>query len=508
MGNDSTHGHHGTHNPNTASGLGNAAGYESTSGYGNNTGYQESTSRGIGADAPQQGNHYTTTAVAGKLGNALGLDATHRVDDSSARTTTTGRTGNNTTSSTARESDHSHKHGLGGVGNVGDSGFHASGLGSDRSAVKDNDRYLFNASNAPGGGGRHSRLTDDFTDDNIHHEGSGRGITGALGSDASSGVAGVSGVGSGSGSGLGSNTTSHTSTSGLASGSNTERSRKPGFQRTGTGSGLSYGTGSHGLNSGRPKESIGTRLEEKVEQYAPGAGLAGAGAAAGYGTSRSGQQGSQYDDTSRSGRGYESQDPARVAGENGEPYGADAGVSQATSGVSGLNLNQKRSGGDATYSGNQGAYNTSSRVSATEGVPFPGSNNDRSYDDKSRSGNSGAGLATAGLAGAGLGAHSSNKDNYASPTGPGLTSTGERGNGDGRDFGVTSPHNANDSTFGIGGLEGRIAGAPSEAGPDGCVDMHHNAHATGPQAHIDGSHKPTFLNYQHDQFGIPGAKGQ
>ncbi|KAL1296540.1 hypothetical protein AAFC00_000046 [Neodothiora populina] len=450
------------------------AGYESTSGYGNNTGSQPSTSRGIGADATQQGNHYTTTTTAGKLPGSTGIDATREVGNLSG-TTHSDRNSTYSQGSTSSGGNRSHLHG--------------QAFGSDRNFGQSGDRYLFDGNTAPGSGGRRSHNVDDFTDDNIHNEGSGHKIISELGSDAGSGKAGP-GAGNTGVSGV---------ASGLGQGKESERSRKPGFGRQASG----LGSGSYGLNSGKPRESLGHQAERKVEEYAAPAGLAGAGA---YGASHSGKEplsgvrgsgvaGEPYDQgnvhdgaaasqlnrgtglddetySSSTGRPHESLGqkterkveeyaaPAGVAGAGA--YGAnqsranDSQVSQATSGMGGLSLNERQRGHDGAYDvTNAGPYGSESNT--TGGIPFPGS----------------------------------------STTGHSTTTSGFRG------------HGSSGSGLGAGGLEERIAGAPvpGHEGDEECVDGHHNTHPSGERAHEDRTHKPTFLDYQHDKFGVPVARG-
>lgn len=447
------------------------AGYESTSGYGNNTGYDQSTSRGLGADSTQQGNHYTTTTTAGKLASVTGLGAASQVDNGSkgySQDSTRGITGDDTTGlSGSSDYDSGSTHGLSGGKR---SHLHGQGLGSDRSFGKSSDRYLFDRHSAPGSGGRGAYNADDFTDANIHHQGSGHSITGELGSDVNSGKA--SGAAGNPGAGISSATTSSTA----------GRSRKPGFDRQSSG----LGSSNYGLNSGKSREGLGQKVERKAEEYAPAAGLAGAGAGAGaHGASHSGREplsgvqgsgvgGEPYDQ----GNAYDGAAASQTT--RSEPlssqYGQqDSRVSQATSGIGAMNLNDKQRGAnDGAYDvTNAGGYTSGNQTSSTTttGVPFPG-----------------GAAATAG-----------------NTTG---SSTG------GANYGATAPRDASSSAFagtgtstGSGSLKDRVAGAPDPtSAKEECEAGHHNAHPVGEAAHEDGSHKPTFLNYQNDTFGVPVAK--
>lgn len=462
--------------------------------------------------------------MAGKLPSALGMNAVHQVGGDRNSNVHHGNHGRESNLGQGYEQGNTHGHGNT-HGNTGgaihqdtSSGYGRSLLGSDRGAGTTGDRYLFNEHTAPGRGGRHAGIVDDFTDANIHHEGAG-GISQGVGSDAHAGRA----IGGAANTSLDSpNTGSH---SGLESKRGNERARKPGYGRTGS----NIGTSNYGLNSGSsgaPRQSIGQKLENKAEQYAPAAGVAGAGAGAGgYGATHhhnsgteplsgyrgSGvagepyDQGNNYDGTGLTGReklerkAEEFAPAAGAAGAagyganhshsgTGSGYGND-GVSQATSGVSGMSLREGQQG-----TGRDGAYgNSSNTVITPDGLPYPGRNQNtqgtglnNSSDHFSKSQD--AGLTGAGLAGAGAAAsghHHHHHDTSSTPN-----------------YGATAPRDNSTRGYG-GGLEERFAGAPPA---DDCEGSHHNTHPSGADAHVDGTHKPTFLDYRNDNFGIPVAR--
>jgi len=170
-----------------------------------------------------------------------------------------------------------------------------------------------------------------------------------------------------------------------------------------------------------------------------------AGGAAGYAATQSGREplsgargsgvaGEPYDQ----GNTYDGAAPQNlgITGAYGAGHGQDRGLSEATSGVNGLNVNDRQTG-------------------------------------------------TTGLTGPAYDGTSSNPD-----------------------YGATAPRHGSGSRFGAGGLSERIAGAPNpDSTVDECEEGHHNAHPTGAAAHVDGTHKPTFLNYRNDEFGVPVARG-
>lgn len=393
----------------------------------------QSDQRGLGAEAHQQGNHYTSTTTAGSLGPNLGLGATKIVDGAAAKPTT----GHNTTGSSSGNYDTSSRnHGLTG-GNKGLGGH--LGLGSDHAVGKYSDRYLYDPHSAPGLGGHATDRVDKFTHENINHLGSGSIITG-LRSDLSAGKAE---------SGAGVSSTS-TGTGDVSKADSIERQRKPMYNRN-TPSRLQ--SNNYGLNSGRPRESVGDKIERKAVEHTPAAGIAGttgSAGAAGYDASHSGREPiSGQRGSGIAGEPYDGGNQQSVSG-----YGGQVPGSTATTGLTSANTNHAGES-DGPYGAGSQFGNTSTSTTGTYGT------------------------------GVGSGHEDGLKERFAG------VATGKEDDC----------------------VEGKLK-IRSASTPCGTVMLtrpfsfsgHHNLHPAGEAAHQDGTHKPTFLNYQHDTFGVPVAK--